>query len=133
MRGLVLLRAALGLLLGISDRAVLDMATAGHVVAIGRNRYDVAASVPRYCEHLRSLAGGRFGHTSDVASGTAARARRTSVARYGCRIRRRMIWARSIWKFERRWPISPKILPVNPFEKDGAGCCPAQERLLENR
>jgi phage terminase Nu1 subunit (DNA packaging protein) len=51
------------------------VAKAGHVVQVGRNRYDVAASVPRYCEHLRSLAGARFGDAADVASGTAARAR----------------------------------------------------------
>jgi phage terminase Nu1 subunit (DNA packaging protein) len=35
----------------------------------------VAASVPRYCAHLRDLAAGKFGATADVASGTAARAR----------------------------------------------------------
>jgi phage terminase Nu1 subunit (DNA packaging protein) len=67
--------AALGLLLGISDRAVRDMAKAGHVVAVGKNRYDVAASVPKYCDHLRKLAMGKYGDTADVGAGTRARAR----------------------------------------------------------
>jgi phage terminase Nu1 subunit (DNA packaging protein) len=66
--------AALGSLLGISDRAVRDMAKAGHVVAVGRNKFDVAASVPRYCAHLRQLATGRGGEAA-IATGTAARAR----------------------------------------------------------
>jgi phage terminase Nu1 subunit (DNA packaging protein) len=62
----------LGALLGISDRAVRDLAKAGHVVSTSRGKYDVAASVPKYCAHLRSLAVGRGG---EAAQATAARER----------------------------------------------------------
>jgi phage terminase Nu1 subunit (DNA packaging protein) len=51
---------------------VTDLAKAGHVVATGKNRYDVAASVPKYYAHLRSLSVGRGG---EAAQATAARER----------------------------------------------------------
>jgi phage terminase Nu1 subunit (DNA packaging protein) len=74
----VLSAAALGELLGCSDRNIRDLTKRGILVAVGKNRYDVAASVPRYCEHLRTLATGRGGEAA-IATGTAARAKRGSM------------------------------------------------------
>jgi terminase small subunit / prophage DNA-packing protein len=61
-------------LLGVTPRTVTDLANRGIVVREGTNRYALAASVLRYCAHLRDLATGRGGEAA-VASATAQRAR----------------------------------------------------------
>ena len=66
--------AALAALVGCSDRNIRDLTKRGILVPVGRNRYDMAQSVPRYCEHLRTLATGRGGEAA-IATGTRARAR----------------------------------------------------------
>ena len=46
-------------LLGVSKRAISDFVERGIVVKTERNRFNVAGSVQRYCEHLRMMAAGR--------------------------------------------------------------------------
>jgi len=68
---------------------VRDMAKAGHIVQAGRGRYDVAAIVPRYCEHLRKLALGRGGEPA-IAAATKERARlakaQADMVKIKCRV-----------------------------------------------
>jgi phage terminase Nu1 subunit (DNA packaging protein) len=64
----------LGRLLGISARQVRDLAARGIIARAKRGRYPVAASVLRYCEHLRRLAMGR-GDSAAIATATAERSR----------------------------------------------------------
>ncbi|MBB5576370.1 MULTISPECIES: MerR family transcriptional regulator [Rhizobium] len=65
--------AQLADLLGVSKRAISDFVERGIVVKTDRNRFDMAGSVQRYCEHLRMMAAGRTGDGSDAL--TAERAR----------------------------------------------------------
>lgn len=64
----------LGRWLGISGRAVRDLALRCVFEKTKRGRYLLASSVTRYCDHLRKLATGRGGETS-IATATAQRAR----------------------------------------------------------
>lgn len=48
-------------LLGLNEREVRDLATRGLVVKFGRGRYDLAASIKKYCGHLREMAAARVG------------------------------------------------------------------------
>jgi phage terminase Nu1 subunit (DNA packaging protein) len=98
-------------LLGLDVRSISDLARAGHVVRISKGRYDLAASVPRYCQHLRDLAQGRFGGTADVASGTAARAR--------------LAQAQQSWPRRRRAPCKAACLTPRLLSANGRPSCPA--------
>lgn len=60
--------------LGVADRTLRDLAERGLVVKAGRGSYELAASVRRYCEHLREIAAGRGGEAG-VLDLTAERAR----------------------------------------------------------
>ena len=55
-------------------RTIRDLADRGHVVKIGRNLYDLPASIMRLVPHLRDVASGRGG-ADGVQSLTAERAR----------------------------------------------------------
>ncbi|MCW6506900.1 hypothetical protein [Lichenifustis flavocetrariae] len=51
--------ATLASWLGLSDRAVRDLAEKGFVVRAERGRYDLQASIRKYASHLRDVAAGR--------------------------------------------------------------------------
>jgi phage terminase Nu1 subunit (DNA packaging protein) len=61
-------------MLGVTDRALRDFAERGLVVKTGRGTYELAASIRRYCEHMREVAAGRGGEEG-VLDLTAERAR----------------------------------------------------------
>ncbi len=65
----------LGDLLGVSVKTIRSAADQGFIIrASTRGRYEVAASVQKYCEHLREMASGR-GDASSAASLAKERAR----------------------------------------------------------
>jgi terminase small subunit / prophage DNA-packing protein len=66
--------AELGVLLGISTRAVRDHAQRGVIPKTPRGRYRLAEAVPAYCTHMRNLLASKGGEAA-VLSGTAERAR----------------------------------------------------------
>jgi terminase small subunit / prophage DNA-packing protein len=66
--------AELGVLLGISTRAVRDHAQRGVIPKTPRGRYRLLDAVPAYCSHMRNLLASRGGEAT-VLSGTAERAR----------------------------------------------------------
>lgn len=54
----------LGDVLGISERAVWDLADRGIIERAGRGRYDLFTGIHAYCGHLRSVAAGRGGEAA---------------------------------------------------------------------
>jgi len=93
----------LGRLLGISARRVRELAALGIVPKTGRGRYEQAASVLAYCEHLRAQAAGRAG---DAQAGLAverarlAREQADNVAMKNAALRRDLVSAGEV---EARW------------------------------
>jgi terminase small subunit / prophage DNA-packing protein len=69
--------AELGVLLGISTRAVRDHAQRGVIPKTPRGRYRLLEAVPAYCAHMRSLLTSKGGEAA-VLSGTSERARLAS-------------------------------------------------------
>ncbi|MCC3245095.1 hypothetical protein LG047_07155 [Methylocystis sp. WRRC1] len=61
-------------LLGVHERTIRDLVDREVIVKAERGKYELAASVRAYCEHLRHVASGRGGE-SGVSTLTAARAR----------------------------------------------------------
>jgi phage terminase Nu1 subunit (DNA packaging protein) len=81
-------------LLGVSKRAISDFVERGIVVKTDRNRFDMAGSVQRYCEHLRMMAAGRTGDNSDALTAERARLAREQAdqtALKNAALRREMI------------------------------------------
>ena len=52
--------------LGISGKAVYDLAKAGILVRVGRDQFSLEQSVRRYCEHIRETAARRDGNARDA-------------------------------------------------------------------
>lgn len=73
--------------LGISDRAVRDLAERGHVVRSGHGKYDLKASVIRYATHIREVAANRSGDPENSLELTAERAALAREQREGQRIK----------------------------------------------
>jgi phage terminase Nu1 subunit (DNA packaging protein) len=91
--------AALAELVGCSDRNIRDLTKRGILTAVGKNRYDMAASVKAYCAHLRRLAEGRGGEAA-IATGTLARARLGLVEAKNARLRGSLLDCEAV---EREW------------------------------
>lgn len=50
----------------LSDRKVRDLAQNGIMVKVSKDRYDLAASLVGYCNHLRTVAAGRGGEEAQL-------------------------------------------------------------------
>ena len=70
----IITATALADLFGVTVRTITDLAKRGIVVRAARG-YALAASVRRYCDHLRKLAIGRGGDEKAIASATIERGR----------------------------------------------------------
>jgi hypothetical protein len=55
--------------LGVSGKAVYDLAKAGILVRVGRDQFLLEESVRRYCEHIRQSASQRVGSNGQGVNG----------------------------------------------------------------
>ncbi|MEM7667224.1 MAG: hypothetical protein AAF250_15325 [Pseudomonadota bacterium] len=94
--------------LGLSARQIYRHETEGHVVKLGKNRFDLQASIRAYCEWLRDQA-----HYGRPATGTA----KSALAEENLRLKREQADAVALKNAQARG----ELVPAGEVERAWAG------------
>ncbi|MBD2842241.1 terminase small subunit [Erythrobacter rubeus] len=94
--------------LGLSSRQIYRHETEGHVVKLGKNRFDLQASVRTYCEWLRDQA-----HYGRPATGTA----KSALAEENLRLKREQADAVALKNAQARG----ELVPAENVEREWSG------------
>jgi phage terminase Nu1 subunit (DNA packaging protein) len=92
--------------IGVTDRAVRELATRGIVIKLDAGKYDRAASVRAYCNHLREVAAGRGGEEAQLnlsaEKARLAKEQADGQALKNASLRRELVSAAEV---EREWSV----------------------------
>lgn len=92
--------AVMAALIGADQRTVRNLADRDILIRAGRNAFDVKASLPRYCKHLRDAASGRLDDTAAAARTRLANARAEVAEAEAGKKAGRLV---DVSEFDRRW------------------------------
>lgn len=124
-------------LLGVSSGTLTQLKQRGIAVHLGRNAYDLGATVRQYCAHLRGVASGRGGeeHTASLTAERARLAKEQADAQAlkNAALRRELVAAADV---ERAWgdvlrQVRARILAVPSRVRQSLSLAPGDVELID--